>query len=131
MFLKRMFEIQKEKGISTKQWSEESGVSIDTIHRLKTLGDGEKDSTRISTLVQLITPLGVELWELFYIGEKSFVVLRAEIESLKEERDKLLAEKAVLEARTDALEIRVSELKDDIIETHKYYMKRGSTPHAD
>lgn len=131
MFLKRMFEIQKEKGISTKQWSEESGVSIDTIHRIKTLGDGEKDSTKISTLEELRKPLGVEMWELFYIGEKSFVALQAEIASLKDERDMLLAEKAVLEARANALEIRVGELKDDIIETHKYYMKRSGSVHED
>lgn len=123
MFLKRMFEIQKEKGISTRQWSEESGVSIDTIHRLKSLGEGEKDSTRISTLEQLRKPLGVELWELFYIGEKSFVALQAEIAALKEERDALLSAKAVLEARAGTLELRVNELKDDIIDTHKYYMK--------
>jgi hypothetical protein len=82
-------------------------------------------------LEALRKPLGVEMWELFYIGEKSFVALQAEIILLKEERDTLLAEKAVLEARADALEIRVSELKDDILDTHKYYMKRGSTPHAD
>ena len=123
MFLKRMFEIQKEKGISTRQWSEESGVSIDTIHRLKSLGEDEKDSTRISTLEELRKPLGVELWELFYIGEKSFVALQAEITALKEERDALLSAKAVLEARAVALELRVNELKDDIIDTHKYYMK--------
>lgn len=123
MYRDRLLEIKKEKGITTKKWAEESGVSIDTINRITTPENPEKDSPRVNTLEDLCKPLGVELWELFYIGEKSFVALQAEITALKEERDALLSAKAVLEARAGALELRVNELKDDIIDTHKYYMK--------
>ena len=123
MYRDRLLEIKKEKGITTKKWAEESGVSIDTINRITTPENPEKDSPRVNTLEDLCKPLGVELWELFYIGEKSFVALQAEITALKEERDALLSAKAVLEARAGALELRVNELKDDIIDTHRYYMK--------
>ena len=123
MYRDRLLEIKKEKGITTKKWAEESGVSIDTINRITNPENPEKDSPRVNTLEDLCKPLGVELWELFYIGEKSFVALQAEITALKEERDALLSAKAVLEARAGALELRVNELKDDIIDTHKYYMK--------
>ena len=34
MYRDRLVEIKKEKGITTKKWSEESGVSIDTINRI-------------------------------------------------------------------------------------------------
>jgi transcriptional regulator with XRE-family HTH domain len=124
MYRCRLEELRKEKGFSYKKWSEESGVSVDTITRIIHPENPDKDSPKVNTLEDLCRPLGVEIWEIFYLGDKSFVALQAEIATLKEERDTLLTDKAVLEARTDALEIRVSELKDDIIETHKYYMKR-------
>lgn len=123
MYRCRLEELRKEKGYSYKKWSEESGVSIDTINRIIHPENPDKDSPRVNTLEDLCRPLGVELWEIFCLGDKSFVALQAEIIALKSERDTLLADKAVLEARTDELKIRVSELKDDIIDTHKYYMK--------
>lgn len=123
MYRCRLEELRKEKGLSYKKWSEESGVSIDTINRIIRPENPDKDSPRVNTLEDLCRPLGVELWEIFYLGDKSFVALQAEIIALKSERDTLLTDKAVLEARTGELEIRVSELKDDVIETHKYYMK--------
>ena len=65
MYRDRLIEIKKEKGLTTKKWSEESGVSVDTINRITNLEHLEKDSPRVNTLEDLCKPLGVELWEIF------------------------------------------------------------------
>jgi cell division protein FtsB len=61
----------------------------------------------------------VEIWELFYIGDRSFVALQAEIALLKSERDSLLADNAVLKDKVDHLKDKVDSLKDDLIATLK------------
>lgn len=123
MYRDRLEELRKEKGLSTKKWSELSGVSVDTINRIRNPENPDKDSPRITTLEELCRPLGVEVWEIFYIGEHSFVALQAELVSLREERDKLLAENAVQNATIDELKIKVDSLKDQIIDIHNYYIK--------
>lgn len=126
MYRDRLEELRKEKGISNRKWSEESGVSLDTIGRIIHPENPDKDSPRVNTLEDLCKVLGVELWEIFYIGEHSFVALQAELVSLREERDKLLAENAVQSATIDELKNKVDSLKDQIIETHNYYIKNRS-----
>ena len=79
MYRDRVDEIRKEKNISVKKWSELSGVSIDTINRIIHPENPEKDSARVNKLEDLCKPLNIELWELFYTGDKSLVVLQAEI----------------------------------------------------
>lgn len=124
MYRDKLEEIRKEKGISNKRWSEESGVSVDTINRIIHPENPEKDSPRVNTLQDLCDVLGVELWEIFYIGDKSFVSLQAEIISLKAERDALLAETAIANNRIEVLRDKVDTLKDEIIATHKHYIKQ-------
>ena len=126
MYRDRLEELRKEKGLSTKKWSELSGVSVDTINRIRNPENPDKDSPRITTLEELCRPLGVEVWEIFYIGEHSFVALQAELVSLREERDKLLAENAVQNATIDELKKKVDSLKDQVIDTHNYYIKNRS-----
>lgn len=123
MYRDRLEEIRKEKGISYKKWSEESGVSCDTIDRIIKPENPEKDSPRVNTIERLCEPLGVEIWEIFYMGDKSLVSLQAEINSLKSERDALVAENAVQKATIDALKDKVDTLKDELIATHSYYIK--------
>lgn len=123
MYRDRLEEIRKVKGITNKKWSEDSGVSIDTITRIIHPENPIKDSPRVNTLEDLCKPLGVELWEIFYIGDKSFVSLQAEIASLKAERDSLIAENAVLKDKIESLKDKVDSLKDELIETQKSYIK--------
>ena len=127
MYRDRLLEIKSEKGISTKQWSEESGVSVETIKRITNPKHPDKDSPCVNTLEALCKPLGVELWELFYIGDKSFVATQAELTAIRAERDELLATKAVLEDHVQSLTAKVDELKDEVIETHRYYMGRKTS----
>ena len=123
MYRDKLEEIRKEKNITHKKWSEESGVSVDTITRIIHPEHPDKDSPRVNTLEDLCRPLGVELWEIFYLGDKSFVDLQAEIVSLKAERDDLVAENAVLRDKIDTLTAKVDSLKDELLDTHRYYNK--------
>ena len=123
MYRDRLEELRIEKGISNKKWAEESGVSVDTIDRIIHPENPEKDSPRVSTLDALCRTLGVELWEIFYMGDKSFVALQAELSNLKSERDVLLTENGALKDKVDTLRDKVDSLKDEIIDTHKYYIK--------
>lgn len=123
MYRDRLEELRKEKGLSHKQWSEESGVSVDTINRITHPENLEKDSTKVNTLEDLCKVLGVELWEIFYTGDRSFVNLQAENLSLKAERDELVAENAILKNKVEMLRDKNDMLKDTIIDTHNYYMK--------
>ena len=126
MYRERLEELRKEKGLSHKQWSDESGVSVDTIQRITHPEHPDKDSPRINTLKDLCKPLGVELWELFYIGDRSLVALQAEIATLKSERDALVAENAILKDKVETLRDKVDTLKDDIIAVHNYYIEQKS-----
>ena len=126
MYRDKLEEIRKEKGLSTKTWSELSGVSVDTINRIRHPEHPEKDSPRINTLEDLCKPLGIELWEIFYLGDKSLVDLQAEIITLKSERDDLIAENGALKNKVEILRDKVDSLKDEIISTHNYYIKRST-----
>lgn len=124
MWRDRLLEIKKEKGITTKTWSEASGVSVDTINRVMNSKKVKTDAPRIDTIEDLCTGLGVELWEIFYLGDKSLVALQAEINSLKAERDTLVADNAVQRDQIETLKTKVDDLKDEIIAVHSYYIKR-------
>ena len=124
MYRDKLEEIRKEKGFSNQRWSEESGVSIDTIKRITHPKHPEKDSPTVSTLEDVCKPLGVELWEIFYMGDKSLVSLQAEIAALKAERDDLVAENAILKNKVESLRDKNDSLKDEIIATHNYYIKQ-------
>ena len=115
MYRDKLDEIRKEKGYTNKRWSEESGISIDTIARIIHPEHPEKDSPRVNTLEDLCKVLGVELWEIFYLGDKSFVSLQSEIASLKAERDALLVENGALKDKVETLRDKVDNLTDIII----------------
>lgn len=124
MYRNRLEELRKEKNITNKKWSEESGVSIDTIARIIHPENPDKDSPRVNTLEDLCKPLGVELWEIFYMGDRSFVSLQAELIALKAERDALLIDNGALKDKVETLRDKVDALKDEIIDVHNYYIKR-------
>ena len=126
MYRDKLVEFRKEKGITTKQWSIESGVSIDTINRIIHHDPSDKDSPKVNTLEDLCKPLSKELWEIFYTGNTSLVSQQAEIAALKAERDDLVAENAILKNKVESLRDKNDSLKDEIIATHNYYIKLKS-----
>ena len=121
MYRDRLEEIRKAKNISNKKWAEESGVSVDTITRIVHPENPEKDSPRVNTLEDLCEVLGIELWELFYTGETSLVLLQAEVDSLKGERDALIAENGALKKEVETLRTKLDSFTDIIIE----YLKKN------
>ena len=126
MYRCKLEELRKEKGLSYKKWAEESGVSVDTITRIIHPENPDKDSPRVNTLEDLCKPLGVELWEVFYIGDRSPASLQAEITILKNEHDDLIAENAVLKTKIETMRDKCEALKDQIIDIHTYYMKKSN-----
>jgi transcriptional regulator with XRE-family HTH domain len=122
MYRDKLDEIRKEKGFSNKRWAEESGVSIDTLDRIVHPENPEKDSPRVNTLERVCQPLGVELWELFFVGDRSFVAAQAELAAIRAERDALAAENAVLKNEVSTLSIKVDTLKDELIDAQRCYI---------
>ena len=127
MYRNRLEELRKEKGLSHKRWSEESGVSLDTIARITHSDCPEKDSAKVNTLEDLCKPLGVELWEIFYEGDRSLVHSPTKINFLEAERNLMAAENEMLKAKNAALTTEIELLKKEIIHNeellalHSYY----------
>lgn len=124
MYRERIAEFIKEKGLTYKKLAEQSGVSVDTLNRITHPDNPEKDSPRVNTLEDICEVLGVEVWELFFTGDTSIVHMQAELMALRTERDDLLAENAVHKATIDEQHKRIDDLKDQIIDTHNYYIKQ-------
>ena len=124
MYRDRLGELIREKGFTYKQLAEESGVSVDTISRIIHPDNPIKDSPRVNTLEELCKALGVELWEIFYLGDRSFVSLQAEIRAFVAERESLIAENGALKDKVETLRDKVDSLKDEIISIHNHYIKQ-------
>ena len=111
-FIDNINAIRKEKGITTKTMAERADLPFETIQRIL---DGTTENPRLDTMKRIANALEVELWELFFTGDKSFVAMRNELISLRTERDTLVAETAVLKDKCGTLRDKVDELKDDLI----------------
>ena len=127
MWRDKVNQIRKEKGFSTQMISERtpSRIAPETISRALKPNNGT-DSPRIDTISEICTALGVEVWEIFYNGDKDFVTLHAELTALKNERDALVADNAVLRDRVASMRDKNDELKDDLIALQKYCIKLTS-----
>ena len=111
-FIDNINAIRKEKGITTKMMAERADLPFETIQRIL---DGTTENPRLDTMKRIANALEVELWELFFTGDKSFVAMRNELISLRTERDTLVAETAVLKDKVETLHNKVDDLKDDLI----------------
>ena len=109
-FIDNINTIKKEKGITTKMIAERSDQALETIQRIL---DGTTENPRLDTMKRIADALEVELWELFFTGDKSFVSMRNELISLRTERDTLVAETAVLKDKVETLHNKVDDLKED------------------
>lgn len=125
MWRNKIIEIYKEqhatKGITHKIISDRSGVSSDAISRLLNPSFPLKEGPGVETMIAICNAMGVEIWEIFYTGDKSFVSVQAELNAVRSEREALVAENAVLGSENDRLRAKVDTLKDEIIDTHKSY----------
>lgn len=119
-FIDNINSIRKEKGITTKMIAERADLPLETIQRIL---DGTTENPRLDTMKRIADALEVELWELFFTGDKSFVSMQKELISLRTERDNLVVENAVQKDKIDTLKDKVESLKDDLISVHNYYIK--------
>lgn len=122
-FIDNINAIRKEKGITTKMMAERADLPLETIQRVL---DGTTENPRLDTMKRIANALEVELWELFFTGDKSFVSMQKELISLRTERDALVADNAILKTTVDTLRDKNDALKDQIIDTHNYYIKQKS-----
>lgn len=112
-FIENINIIRKEKGITTKMIAERSDQAIETIQRIL---DGSTENPRLDTMKRIADALEVELWELFYVGDKSFVSMSKELISLRTERDALAVENATQKITIEFLREKNDTLKDQIID---------------
>jgi UDP-N-acetyl-D-mannosaminuronic acid transferase (WecB/TagA/CpsF family) len=125
MWRDKLIEARKTKAptMSNKMLSDISGVSVDTISRIFNPAIPIKEGPGIETVAAICNAIGIETWEIFYTGDKSFIGIQVEYNTLKEAHDTLFAENAVLQSEVDRLRIKVDTLKDEIISTHNSYHK--------
>ena len=112
-FIDNINAIRKAKGITTKMMAERADLPLETIQRIL---DGTTENPRLDTMKRIADALEVELWELFYVGDKNFVSMQNELISLRTERDALVAENAVQKSNIDSLKEKNDLLKDQIID---------------
>ena len=119
MWKDKFIEIKKQKGVSSQDLADLSGISKDTIKRMLSPTVHQKEGPGVETLATLCSALGIEMWELFYVGDTSFIDLQAELASLKAERDALVADNAVLQHQVEVLHDKVDSLKDELLEVYR------------
>ena len=112
-FIDNINSIRKSKGITTKMIAERADLPLETIQRIL---DGTTENPRLDTMIRIAKALEVELWELFYMGDKNFVSMQNELISLRTERDTLVAESAVQKEKIESLREKNDVLKDQIID---------------
>lgn len=125
MWRDKLIEARKTKAptMSNKMLSDMSGVSVDTISRMFNPAIPIKEGPCVETVAAICNAIGIEPWEIFYTGDKSFIGIQVEYNNLKGAHDTLFAENAVLQSEVDRLRIKVDTLKDEIISTHNSYHK--------
>lgn len=131
MWLDKLKELKKEKGMSSKQIAEETNLPERTVVRIFS---GDTDNPYVDTLRRIVSVLDGSLDDIFaegtaVVGGRNLKSLQDEIEIIKAERDVLVAEAAIakdkisaLSAENDLLKMQL-KYKDEIISLHNYYNK--------
>lgn len=134
MWLDKLKELKKDKGMSSKQIAELTNLPERTVARIFS---GDTDNPYVDTLRRIVGVLDGSLDDLFsegsaVVGGKNLKALQDEIEVIKAERDLLVAESAIakdkitaLTAENDLLKMQLKH-KDEIISLHNYYNKLKS-----
>ena len=134
MWLENLKALKKEKGLSTKQIAEKSGLPEKTVSRIFS---GDTDSPYVDTLHRIVKVLGGSLDDILadtkvVVGSTKLAVLSEEMDTVSAERDVIVAENAILKDKVAALTAEIDLLKlelrhkDEIIALHNYYNKLRS-----
>lgn len=129
MWIENIIEAKQRLGISAKEMAARSklGVSERTIRRILAR---EADSPRVDTVLDIGDTVGLTWKEIFaestaVVGDPCVAALPAEIEALRAELDVAIAELAVLRAKVETLTVENNALKDELLDVHRYYIKRS------
>ena len=131
MWLDNLKELKKTKGMSVKQIAEKTNLPERTVTRIFS---GDTDNPYVDTLHRIVTVLGGSLDDILadtkmVVGEHNLATLQENVDVITAERDRILAENAILKGKVDVLTAENDMLKveirhkDEIIAIHNYYNK--------
>lgn len=125
MWRDRILQAKVEKGITTKYMADYAQMSEKTVARMLS-GVNAKKGPFIDNVIMLGASVGLTPREIFsetglIVGDENLAILQAEVDQLRAERDKLVEENIVLRRKVD-------DLKDELIDTHRYYTTKQRQP---
>lgn len=136
----RIKEIQKEKGIKTKEIVERSKLSERTVTNIL----AGKDGVYLDSVVRVANALDVPIEDLFKdskatVGGATFTELQRQLETATAEKetlsaayDLLVAENAILQKEVTNMTAKIELLqmqlmhKEELLAVHNYYIKKQS-----
>lgn len=125
MWRERIIETRKAKGITIKMMSEHTHLTVETVTRIL---NTKTDDPRIGTVLALGESVGLSPWELFadtnaIVAYQGMLMLQAENDGLKADKERLLSENATLKGKIDTLRDKIDALTDEILSLHTDYRK--------
>ena len=132
MWLDNLKELKKSSGMTSKQISDATKIPESTIKRIF---GGITDDPYVSTIQRIVIALGGSLDYVLadtnaILSSNSIAEVKETADEMAAERDMIIAENtdlkekiAALTAENAILKDKVDSLKDEIIETHHYYIK--------
>lgn len=129
MYIDNILDAKTKLGISSAEIAKRSklGLSERTIKRIL---NRELKSDKLSNILDIGEAVGLTEQQIFagttaMLTDVNVDALKADYDALLSERDEAIAKAAVLQATVDELKIKVDTLKDEIIDTHKYYINKN------
>ena len=132
MWLDRLKELKKEKGITTKQIADKTKLPEKTISRIFS---GETDNPYVDTIQRIAMALDASLDDIF--ADTNVVVATETFAEVKENASAVEADLAVISAENTNLRAEITALvheiellrmeikhKDDLLALHDFYNKR-------
>ena len=138
MWLDKLKELKKEKGMSVKQIAERTNLPERTVNRIFS---GDTDNPYVDTLHRIVSALGGSLDDILtdskvVVGGTDLVTLQGEVDRLTSETERLVGELALVNAEYAVLKDKVVTLtaendilrlklehKEELLALHTYYMK--------
>lgn len=115
-WLRNLHDLKTRSGMSGKQIAEKVNMSEKAVSRIFT---GEAKNPGVEPTRKIIHALGGSVSDIFaetgaVIGGQDLAALQEEVDRLRTERDKLAEENRALKRQVD-------DLKDELLDTHRYY----------
>ena len=131
MWLENLKELQKAKGLTTKQIADATKIPEST---LKRIFSGETDDPYVSTVHRIVVALGGSLDHILadtnaVLASQSLAEVKESADVAEAERDLLLAELEMLRAKVAAQDTEIMLLKErlqhkeELLAVHNYYIK--------